>query len=247
MAGHSKWHNIQARKNASDAKKGSLFTRLARNIILAAREMGGDLDTNFKLRLAVEKAKAVNMPKDSIERSVKKGTGELAGEIMEEVIYEGFGPGGSAIVIESITDNKNRTLTNLKTILSKNGGNLAGMNSVLWMFDKKGVVKINKENFKNLKDDELELLLIDAGADDILQEEDEDSKKYFQIITTAQNLKNFQENIKMKNINVSEINLEYIPKEFITVSDAVKSTLEKIFELLDNEEDVNNFYTNVKF
>ncbi len=246
MAGHSKWHNIQARKQVVDAKKGSLFTKLARNIMIAAKEFGGDMETNFKLRLAVEKARQVNMPKDNIERAIKKGTGELEGEKVEEAVYEGFGPEGSAIIIECVTDNRNRTISNLKTLLSKKGGALGSYNRVLWMFDKKGVIEIPKEHFKDLSDEAIELLLIDGGAEDIIPEKDVMGTLFYKVFIETAKLKNLQDYIISKGIEPSKVSLEYVPKELKTISEQGKSSLEKIFEALDEEDEVNDFYTNVK-
>jgi YebC/PmpR family DNA-binding regulatory protein len=164
MSGHSKWAQIKRKKGVADVKKGAMFTRLGREIAIAAREGGGDPDSNFALRLAVDKARANNMPKDNIERAIKRGTGELSeGGQLEDVMYEGYGPGGAALLVQLLTDNRNRAASDIRHIFTRGGGNLAAANAVAWLFEKKGVITI--ENVKNAE--ELELRLIDAGADDL--------------------------------------------------------------------------------
>src|SRR3989338_6283409 len=145
MSGHSKWHNIQGRKGKQDAKRSNLFTKFAKGITVAAQSVGGDSEMNFSLRIAIEKAKAVGMPKDNIERAIKRGTGELEGAQIEEVIYEGYGPGGVAVLVKCLTDNKNRTVSDIKHIFSVHGGSMAGAGSVMWMFQQMGVIEISKE------------------------------------------------------------------------------------------------------
>jgi len=168
MSGHSKWSTIKRKKAAEDAKRGKVFTRLARDIMVAAREGGGDEDTNPKLALAVAKAKSANMPKDNIERAIKKGTGELDGGQLEEYIYEGYGVDGVAFVVEVLTDNKNRALAEIKNVFNKNGGNLASGGSVLWQFDQKGVITLKPAN---LDYEEVFLTAAEAGADDVVNED----------------------------------------------------------------------------
>lgn len=167
MSGHSKWSTIKRAKEIKDGKKSNLFTKLAKNIAVAARS-GSDLDTNFKLRMAVDNAKSFSMPKDNIERAIKKGSGEWDGGPIEELIYEGYGINGTAILMKILTDNKNRTLNNIKYILSKRGGNLGSSGSVLWMFDLKGEIIIDQDKLS----DEEELKIIESGAEDIIKKED---------------------------------------------------------------------------
>src|SRR5680860_171666 len=169
MSGHSKWSTIKRAKGLKDAKRGAIFTKLGKLIVIAARGKGGDLDTNFSLRMAVDKAKAANMPKDNIERAIKKGTGEIEGGQIEELVYEGIGPVHSQFVLKILTDNKNRSASEIRHLFSQCGGSFG---AVLWNFSQKGVIRISTENIKDTLWDELELELIDAGADDIIKEEE---------------------------------------------------------------------------
>lgn len=241
MSGHSKWAKIHRQKSGQDAKKGAVFTKLGNLITLAAKEAGGDLDSNFKLRLAVDKAKIANMPKDNIERAIKRGTGEgLDTNILEETTYEIFGPGGSAFVVEAITDNRNRTISEIKAILNKNNGQLAGPNSVLWMFDKKGLINI-KTTSNNL--DDLELKIIDSEVDDIIKEGQE-----WDIYTSPEKLQQVINNIKNLDLEIIDSSLIYKAKEEIKIinsEDQLK--IEKLFNALENLDDINNIYTNVNW
>lgn len=242
MSGHSKWAKVHRQKTATDAKKGAVFTKLGNLITLAAKEGGGDLESNFKLRLAVEKAKGANMPKDNIERAIKRGGGGGGeGVVLEEITYEGFGPAGSIFVVETITDNKNRTVSEVKSAFSKNGGQLAGANSVLWQFEKKGLIFIGSEQLKNKNWEQLELDLIDAGAEDIKKNADE-----WKIITTPDRWPVAEKNIKALNIGIGESLLGYQAKKEIIITD--KIILEKINKLdsaLKELDDVSNIYTNL--
>ncbi|MEA3398713.1 MAG: YebC/PmpR family DNA-binding transcriptional regulator [Patescibacteria group bacterium] len=230
MSGHSKWNTIKRQKGATDAKRGALFTKLGKTITVAAKEGGGDLETNFKLRLAVDQAKSGNMPKDNIDRAIKRGTGELAGGIIESIAYEGFGPDGTAFIIEALTDNRNRTSAAMKHILTKYGGNLGGPGSVAWMFSQKGVIRIPEIN------DNLELELIDAGAADIQKDPDGAA-----IYTAPNDLKKVKDFLEQKNIVVEYAEVEQVAKEKKAVA---FEKLQKIFDELEENEDVNNFYTN---
>lgn len=163
MSGHSKWSQIKRQKGVADVKRGNLFTKLCNNITIAARLGGGSQETNFRLRLAVDKAKAASVPRDNIERAIKRGTGELGGAQIEEIVYEGYGPGGVAILVETLTDNKNRTAPLIRNIFSKHGGNMGGPGSVAWMFAPKGVIRLEIASLKSSKED-VELAAIDAGA-----------------------------------------------------------------------------------
>ncbi len=238
MSGHSKWAKTHRKKGVADAKRGAIFTKLANAITIAAKELGGDPETNFKLRLAIEKARQGNMPKDNIERAIKRGTGELNGAQIEEIIYEGFGPGGVALIIETLTDNKNRTVASVKHALSKHGGNLGSSNSVMWMFERKGVMNIlPKEQDK----DELILKIIDLGADDVIEEDEG-----LTIYTKMENFKTIKENLEREDLNTDYAEIEYVPKESVAVDESTKIKIEKLFEDLDNDDDVNNFYTNAQ-
>jgi len=233
MSGHSKWHSIKHKKAASDAKKGKIFTKLARAITVAAKS-NPDPDTNFQLRLAIDQAKAANMPKENIERAIARATGE-GKDTLEEVIYEAYGPGGVALIIEVLTDNKNRTVSNLKHILSSHGGSMAGSGSVQYLFDRKGVVRI-----KSLGDnpEEMELKLIDAGAEDIYEEED-----LRVIICAPEKLKNILKALEDTEIEYSGI--EWIAKDRVTPDEETQGNLEKLFDALEDDDDVNDYSSNL--
>ncbi len=236
MSGHSKWAQTKRQKAVSDNKRSAVFTKVSNLITLAARSGGADSETNFRLRLAVEKARSVNMPKENIERAIKRGTGELEGVQIIERIYEGFGPGGIAMVIETTTDNSNRTTAEIKRALSKSGGSLSGPNSTLWKFDRKGIVRI-----KNISlSDELELSLIEAGADDLKQE-----NEFLLIFTKPDELQNTKINIEKLGILIEESQMELVPKETTLIKDVhLQEQLEHLFDTLDEMSDVNEIYTN---
>lgn len=239
MSGHSKWAKTHREKAATDAKKGALFTKLSNAITLAAKEKGGNLDTNFTLKLAIDKAKSSNMPKDNIERAIKKGTGELEGEQIMEIIYEGFGPGGVPIIIEALTDNKNRISANMKHILSKYGGSLGTSGSVSWMFERKGVIFLRKLS-NEVDKEELELKLIDAGAEDIKEKDGQ-----MIVICPIKDLQKVKEALENEKFDIEDASLEWIPKETINLQASDKGKIEKLFNSLDEDEDVKDFYTNV--
>jgi YebC/PmpR family DNA-binding regulatory protein len=240
MSGHSKWAQIKRQKGLQDAKRGTLFTKLGNAISLAVKAGGKDPETNFKLRLAIEKARESNMPMDNIERAIKRGTGELAGQQIEEVTYEGYCPGGIAIIIEAVTDNKNRTTSEIRNILSKYGGRLGEANSVRWLFDQKGVIKILLD--KNQDKEDYELKIIDAGAEDVVENEDE-----LTVFTQPNDLEKVKENIEKLNLKVEYAEIEQVAKNKVEVIDSeTKSKLEKIFVELDNYDNVNNSFTNLK-
>ena len=242
MSGHSKWSKIKRQKGASDQKRGNLFTKVSKLVTIAARDGGGDPAMNFKLRLAIDQARAVSMPKDNIEKAIKRGTGELEGGLIEEIIYEGFGPGGVAIVIETLTDNKNRTVANIKHILTKYGGSLGSSNSVLWQFEQKGIIRIESGELRVENFDEFQLQVIDMGADDIQEEDGE-----LIIYTKPTSLQKTKEALEKQETKIANAELEFIPKEKTAVDDNLKAKLEKIFNNLEEDDDVNNFYTNANF
>lgn len=240
MSGHSKWATTHRQKEVADAKRGAIFTRLANTITIAAKEGGGDLASNFKLRLAIDKAKEGNMPKDNIERAVKRGTGELGEGQIEEILYEGFGPAGTALLIETLTSNRNRTVANLKHTLTKYGGNLGGNGSVAWMFDRLGVIRILNSELGDQNLDELELKLIDLGVRDVAKE-----PEGLVIYTEPPDLPKIKNEIEKLKLKVENAETEYIPKNKININD--KETKEKLANLLDEleeNEDVNNYYFN---
>lgn len=252
MSGHSHFKTIKAQKELADAKKGKIFSKMGRLITIAAKELGGDPITNSKLRLAIDQAKKFNMPKENIERSIKKGTGELAGEKLEEVCFEGFGPGGIAIIIEGITDNKNRTLGEIKGILNQNNGKLAGEGAVKWLFDKKGAITIDCETGKK---DELELLAIEAGAEDIFEHDNT-----LILYTSPEDLEKIKKELEEKSrlfnnrgsstgsgqMKIESASLEWVAKEEIEVSNKEKDASQKLFEALDESDDVNDIFSNLK-
>ena len=235
MSGHSKWATIKRAKGAADAKRGQLFTKLAKNISVAVQSGGGsDPSFNFKLRMAIDKAKESSMPNENIERAIKRGAGE-GKEAIVSVTYEGFGPEGVAFVIECLTDNRNRTSSALKHLLTKYSGNLGGPNSVSWLFESRGVIRIKKI------DEELELALIDAGAKDIIKEADN-----VVIYTAPNDLKMTKEFLEQKGIKVEYAEVEQMAKEKKMIKNEAKNQLEKLFLELDDNEDVNNYYTNAE-
>jgi len=241
MSGHSKWATTKRQKAAVDAKRSSAFTRIANVITIAARK-GGDPEMNFSLRIAIDRAREVNMPKDNIERAIKRGTGELGGAALEELTYEGIGPAKAGFVIEVVTDNKNRTAAEIRHLFTKNGGSLGNSGSAAWNFERKGVIRIMNEELKNKNsaNDEFELALIDAGANDI-QKEDEGWTVY----TSIENLNGIKKFLDEKSIAVEAAAIEYVPKDLKTTSEEDKIKVEKFIEDLENNEDVSNYYTDV--
>ena len=244
MSGHSKWATTHRQKSAADAKKGAVFTKIANLIIMAAKQGGGDPEANFTLRLAVDKAKAANMPKDNIERAIKRGTGEGGeGKNFEEVTYEIFGPAGSVFIAEAITDNKNRTVSDLKAILNRNGGQLGALNSVSWMFERKGVIILDAAALAGKNQDNLELALIDAGADDIIKE-----SEIWEIHTAPDKLNSVIVALKSEGLEAKESGLQYLSKNDATIGDQEEQRkVENFYNLLYDLDDVNAVYTNANW
>lgn len=239
MSGHSKWHNIQGRKGKQDALRSSQFTKMAKLIAVAARN-GGDPTMNFSLRIAIEKAKEVGMPKDNIERAIKRGTGELEGAQIEEVVYEGYGPGGVAVLVKCLTDNKNRAVSDIKHIFSLYGGSMAGAGSVMWMFQQMGVITVLSSQFA-VHREENELALIEAGAEDIGEDDEE-----IEIKTKMENLQKVLLALKELGIEPKESGLQWVAKEPVSVSDEVGEKLGKLFEEFDANDDVEDYFTNAE-
>jgi len=238
MSGHSHAKTVAATKNAEDAKRSKVFSKMSRLLAVAAKE-GADPESNSKLKMAIEQAKRANMPKDNIERAIKRGSGEIEGENLEEVSFEALGPEGIALIIEGITDNKNRTLQEIKQILNQHNGKLAGEGSVKWMFERKGIIKIiSNFSFLASKKDETELKIIEAGADDIKWCND-----FIEVLTKPEDLDEVEKNLKEKAIEVESSFLGWRAKEEITTN---KEKAEKLFEALDDNEAVQNIYSNVK-
>lgn len=242
MSGHSHFKTIKAQKGLADAKRGKVFSKMAKLIAIAAKG-GGDPTTNPKLRVAIDQAKIFNTPKENIERAIQRGTGELEGDNLEEVVFEGFGPGGTAIIIEGITDNTNRTLGEIKQILSQNNGKLAGEGAVRWMFDRKGVINIEiKAQTGSLADKEqLEMVAIEAGADDISQIGDN-----LEIYTKPEDFETIKKTIEGKNIKITSASLGWVPKETIAVDDKARENCQKLFEALDENDAIQDVYFNLK-
>ncbi len=235
MSGHSKWATTKRAKAVNDAKKGAIFTRIGRLIAMAARDKGGDPETNFSLRMAIDKAKQANMPKDNIDKAIKRGTGELQGEVIEELTYEGFGPAKAQFIVKTLTDNKNRSAANIRHMFSKCGGSLG---SVMWNFEQRGVIRISNDEFR-MTNDEMELMLIEAGAQDIIKEEEGVT-----IITDVDGLQAVKKLLEEKKIQTETADTEYVAKEEMKVEGEDKAKLEAFIEELDDNEDVSNFYTN---
>jgi YebC/PmpR family DNA-binding regulatory protein len=238
MSGHSKWATIKRKKGATDAKRGATFTKLSNLITIAAKEKGGDLDTNFMLRMAVDKAKQVNMPKDNIDKAIKRGTGELAGDAIMELIYEAVGPANSQYIIKVLSDNKNRAASNIRHLLSKSNATLS---SVMWNFSQKGVIRILSENSSIIGDDE-ELELIELGAEDIKKEDEGIS-----IITLVESLQEIRKYLDDKKIPIESADIEYIAKDTISLSEEDQEKTDKLEELLEDCEDVSDYYSNISF
>ncbi|MCD6232991.1 YebC/PmpR family DNA-binding transcriptional regulator [bacterium] len=242
MSGHSHWAGIKHKKSLEDQKRGKIFSKLARQITIAAKE-GANPDTNPKLRQALEEAKSFNLPKDNIEKAIKRGTGEIEGKKLTEASYEALGPGGVAIIIEAITDNKNRTLLEIKQILQKHGGKLTQSGSLKWQFKRKGVITIefSGENPEKSKED-LELKAIEAGAEDIWQQK---NSNLLDVYTKPEELEKVKENLKSQGIKIKSASLDWVPNQEIEVSEKDKISLEKLFEELDENDAVQDIYSNL--
>jgi YebC/PmpR family DNA-binding regulatory protein len=233
------WQNIKLGKGKLDAQRAAKFTQLGRAITMAAKEKGGDPDMNAKLATAIEKAKAAFMPKDNIERAIKKGTGELASETIEELVYEGYGPGGAAVLVECVTDNRNRTFGNVKNAFTKNGGNLGAANSVAWMFERKGVIALPPEALEGKDPDAVEMALIEAGADDIRKEGDG-----LTVLTPMTDLPSVREKVEAAGFKPASAELEYVAKDPHQMPDDQKQALNDLLDALDEDEDVKAVHTN---
>lgn len=238
MSGHSKWSTIKRKKGAEDAKRGKIFTKLARDITLAARQGGGDPNFNPVLRLAIDKAKAGNMPKDNIERAIKRGTGELEGGEMEEITYEGYAPHGIAILIQCLTDNRNRTLSEVRRVFNKQGGNLAEQGSVGWMFDQRGYITITSDGADG---DEVFLLAAEAGAEDIEIEEEE-----IEIYTPPTALHSVADALRNEGLEIQEAELAQFAKNEVELDVKDALSVMNIVEQLEELDDVDKVYSNLK-
>jgi YebC/PmpR family DNA-binding regulatory protein len=238
MSGHSKWAQIKHKKANTDAKRGKTFTKIVKEIAVAARIGGGDPEGNPRLRTAIEKAKEVNMPHDNIKRAVMKGTGELPGTSYEEYTYEGYGPGGVAVLVEVLTDNKNRTVSEIRHILSKNGGNLGEGGCVAWMFEKRGYILVDKSK---ADEDALMTIALDAGALDMKNDQKEDS---YEVITLPEDLNSIKSGIEGAGMPVSLAETTMLPKNYVMLDEKAAEQMMRLIELLEDNEDVQNVYAN---
>lgn len=236
MSGHSKWHTIKHKKGALDAKRGKIFTKLIKEITVAARMGGGKIEDNPRLRKVVAEAKGSNMTNDTIDRAIKRGTGELEGVNYEEITYEGYGPNGVAVMVETMTDNRNRTVAELRHLFSKNGGNLGESGSVAWMFDKKGYIVVPKEA---KSEDELFEIAIEAGAEDV-----KDDGENFEILTAPENFEAVHEAVQKAGITPEAAEVSMIPQNYIRVEGADAKQMLKLYEAIDDHDDVQKLYAN---
>lgn len=236
MSGHSHWATIRHKKGAADAKKGKIFTKLARAITVAARQGGGDPDMNVKLQYAIEKARAGNMPRENIERAILKGTGELAGTELQECLYEGYGPSGVAMVVEILTDNRNRTASEIRKIFTKYSGNLGEAGCVSWMFEKKGLFVINNTN---IDEDSLMMLILEAGAEDM-----EKVENTYQITSAPADFESVKDELQKHNITPSSAEISWIPKSFINLDERAGRKVVELMEALEDHDDVQAVHAN---
>lgn len=237
MSGHSKWHTIKHKKGALDAKRGKIFTKLIKEITVAARVGGsGDVDQNARLRKVVIDAKGMNMPNDTIDRAIKRGTGELEGVNYDEITYEGYGIGGVAVLVETMTDNRNRTVAEIRHIFSKNGGNMGEAGSVAWMFDKKGLIVVDKGA---KSEDDLFEIVTEAGADDMQLEGD-----VFEIYTAPENFDAVHDAIKAAGIEPQAAEISMIPQNYIALTGDDARKMLKLYEAIDDNDDVQKVYAN---
>lgn len=236
MSGHSKWSSIKHRKAAQDAKRGAMFTKIIKELTVAARLGGGDVDMNPRLRTAVQKAKAVNMPQDTLQRAIMKGTGELPGVNYEETAYEGYGPGGVALILTALTDNRNRTVAEIRKIFSKNGSNLGEAGCVAWMFQKKGLIVIDTDK---VDEDELFAIALDAGAEDVRP-----GDGIYEVVTALEDFEAVKQALATKGIEPSTSELSMIPQSTVRLEGNQARQLLKLMEDLEEHEDVQNVYGN---
>jgi YebC/PmpR family DNA-binding regulatory protein len=236
MSGHSKWHTIKHKKGAADAKRGKIFTRLIKELTVAARSGGGDPDMNPRLRTIVAEAKANNMPRENIERAIRRGTGEEPGVSYEEIMYEGYGPGGVALMIQTLTDNKNRTVGEIRHLLAKYNGNLAAENSVAWLFSRKGQVVVEKN-----KVDEEKLLsaALDAGADDM-----NDDGSAWEVVCSPESFEAVREAVKALGVEPAGAEIAMIPQNYVKLTGKDAQQMLKLFEAVDDHDDVQHVWAN---
>lgn len=238
MAGHNKWSSIKHRKAAVDAKRGKIFTKLIREITVAARAGGGNPETNTRLRAAIAAAKDANMPKDNIEKAIKRGTGELEGVNYEEIVYEGYGPGGVAVLVEVLTDNRNRSASEIRYIFNKYNGKLGETGCVNYLFDKKGYISVSKEN---VSEDTIFDIALEAGAEDIVESED---GEYYEIYTEVGEFDNVKKALESNNIKFEEASLTMKPQTTVKLSGKEAESMVKLMNALEDSDDVQKVYSN---
>ena len=236
MSGHSKWSTIKRKKGKADAARGKIFTKLIKELTVAAREGGGDRDANARLRSAVQAAKAANMPATNIEKAIKKGTGELPGVSYDQVSYEGYGPGGVAVLVETLTDNKNRAVSDVRNIFARHGGNLGEVGCVGWMFERRGVIQVDRGK---VDEDQLLEIALEAGASDMSSEED-----YFEVVTPFEKFDAVRKALEGKNIPMNQAELTMIPQTTIKLEGRQAEQMLKLMEELEDHDDVQKVYAN---
>ncbi len=236
MSGHNKWAKIKRKKGVNDARRGRLFTRLIKEMTISARDGGGNVSGNPRLRLAVEKAQAANMPAENIKRAIQRGTGELPGVSYEEVTYEGFAPGGVALIIESVTDNKNRTVAEIRHILERSSGKLAATNSVTRLFHRKGIIRVLRAKYP---EDQLMDIIIDSGADDMVAEDE-----LYEIVTSPENFEAVRRAIESKGIPMEEAEIQRLPELTVRVEGREAEQVLKLIEALEEHDDVQHIFSN---
>lgn len=240
MSGHSKWHNIQAKKSKVDAKRGKIFTKIGKELMVAAKEGGSNPETNTKLRDVIAKAKANNMPQDTITRAIKKAAGELDGVSYEEIVYEGYGPSGIAVIVEVLTDNKNRSAGNVRHAFTKHGGNLGSTGCVSFMFQKKGQIVIEKT--ESLDEDELMMMALDAGAEDFASEEE-----VYVVTTTLEDFATVREALESNGLEFLEAEIKGIPDTYTEIDMDTAAKFQKMLDALEDDDDVQDVYHNAEF
>lgn len=236
MSGHNKWASIKHKKAATDAKRGKVFTKIIREIVVAAKEGGGIIENNARLRKAVDDARNANMPQDNIKKAIQRGTGELPGAVYEEITYEGYGPAGVALIVETTTDNKNRTASDIRKIFSKHSGSMGETGCVGWMFSKKGFIAIDKSAGD---EDTIMTIALDAGAEDFIAEEDS-----YEIYTTTNDFNSVLEAIKAKNIEVAESEISMVPQTYVKLEGENAEHMLKLLDELEEHDDVKNVFSN---
>jgi YebC/PmpR family DNA-binding regulatory protein len=237
MSGHSKWHTIKHKKGAADAKRGRVFTRIIKELTVAARAGGGDPDTNPRLRTIVAEAKQVNMPAENIKRAIRRGTGEEPGVQYEEVTYEGYGPGGVALIIETMTDNKNRTVGEIRHLLTKYGGDLGQSNSVAWMFEKKGYIVIEKAK---ASEDTLLTAALDAGADDLRDDGDN-----WEVVSAPDTFPAVKDAVEKLGIETASAQVAMLPKNYVSLEGKAAQSMLKLLDLIEDHDDVQHVWSNM--